>query len=79
MQANTTINGRCEEGLESDKKAIGAEVNGLPRWKYSSDADMKPPPNIAVPLMEMVWTSSFGMQIDQFGVPWMVNVAASGA
>ena len=30
---------------------------------------------VTMPLMKTFWTSSFGMLTDQFGVPWMVNVA----
>ena len=33
--------------------------------------------NVRMPLMKTFWTSSFGMLTDKFGVPWMVNVAAS--
>ncbi len=35
--------------------------------------------SVTMPLMKTFWTSSFGMLIDQFGVPWMVNVAAQKA
>ena len=35
--------------------------------------------NVQMPLMKTFWTSSFGMLTDKFGVPWMVNVAASKA
>jgi PhnB protein len=34
---------------------------------------------VTMPLMKTFWTSSFGMLTDKFGVPWMVNVAASKA
>ena len=32
---------------------------------------------MTMPLVKTFWTSSFGMLTDKFGVPWMVNVAAS--
>ena len=32
--------------------------------------------NVTIPLMKTYWTLSFGMLIDRFGVPWMVNVQA---
>lgn len=32
-----------------------------------------------MPLTKTFWTSSFGMLTDQFGVPWMVNVATPKA
>ncbi len=34
---------------------------------------------VTMPLAKTFWTSSFGMLTDKFGVPWMVNVAASKA
>jgi PhnB protein len=34
---------------------------------------------VTMALMKTFWTSSFGMLTDQFGVPWMVNVAAPKA
>ena len=34
---------------------------------------------VTMPLMKTFWSSSFGMLTDQFGVPWMVNVAAPKA
>jgi len=30
-----------------------------------------------MPLAKQVWGDEFGMCIDQFGVPWMVNIAGS--
>ena len=41
VQPYITFGGRCEEALEFYKKAIGAEVTGLMRWKESLDKDMK--------------------------------------
>ena len=35
--------------------------------------------NVTMPLMKTFWASSFGMLTDKFGVPWMVNVAATSA
>ena len=44
VQAYVSFSGRCEEALEFYKKAIGAEVISLMRWKESPDAAMKSPP-----------------------------------
>jgi PhnB protein len=44
VQAYITFGGRCEEALEFYKKSIGAEVNGLMRWKENPDKNMKAPP-----------------------------------
>ena len=35
--------------------------------------------NVKMPLAKTFWTSSFGMLIDKFGVPWMVNVKTAAA
>ena len=43
VQAYVTFGGRCEEALEFYKKAVGAEVKDLLRWKDSPDAAMQPP------------------------------------
>ena len=44
VQAYLNFAGRCEEALEFYKKSIGAEVNGLMRWKESPDKEMKGQP-----------------------------------
>jgi PhnB protein len=31
---------------------------------------------VAMPLERQVWGDEFGMCVDQFGVPWMVNITA---
>jgi PhnB protein len=30
--------------------------------------------NVSVPLEKQMWGDEFGMCVDQFGVPWMVNI-----
>ncbi len=32
---------------------------------------------VSVPLEKQMWGDEFGMCVDQFGVPWMVNIAQS--
>ena len=55
VQAYVTFGGRCEEALEFYKKAVGAEVKNLLRWKDSPDAAMQPPPGYE----EKVMNASF--------------------
>ena len=33
--------------------------------------------SVTVPLETAPWGDSFGMLVDKFGVPWMVNIAGS--
>ena len=51
VQAYISFGGRCEEALEFYKKAVGAEVTGLMRWKESPEKDMKGPPGYADKIM----------------------------
>ena len=51
VQAYISFAGRCEEALEFYKKSMGAEVNGLMRWKESPDKEMKGPPGYGEKVM----------------------------
>ena len=51
VQPYITFGGRCEEALAFYKKAIGAEVTFLMRWKESPDAAMKPSPGFEEKIM----------------------------
>jgi PhnB protein len=41
-------------------------------WNKLSDGG-----NVSVPLERQMWGDTFGMVIDRFGTPWMVNIAGS--
>ena len=43
-------------------------------WERLSDGGQ-----VAVPLEKQMWGDEFGMCVDRFGIPWMVNIACSGA
>ena len=51
VQAYVSFTGRCEEALAFYKKAIGAEVISLLRWKESPDTGMTPPPGFEEKIM----------------------------
>ena len=46
----------------------GDELRGY--WERLSDGG-----NVAVPLEKQMWGDEFGMCIDRFGTPWMVNIS----
>ena len=46
----------------------GGELRGY--WEKLSDGG-----NVTMPLEKQMWGDEFGMVVDQFGVPWMVNIA----
>ncbi|HEY8718119.1 VOC family protein [Pengzhenrongella sp.] len=33
---------------------------------------------VAMPLEKQMWGDEFGMVVDKFGIPWMVNITAQG-
>ena len=35
--------------------------------------------SVRMPLQQTPWALRFGMVVDQFGIPWMVNCAAAAA
>jgi PhnB protein len=43
------------------------ELHGY--WEKLSDSG-----NVSVPLEKQMWGDEFGMCVDQFGIPWMVNI-----
>jgi PhnB protein len=50
----------------------GGDGDALHRyWERLSSAG-----TTTMPLQKQVWGDEFGMCIDQFGVPWMVNISA---
>jgi PhnB protein len=49
----------------------GDTLRGL--WQRLADGG-----SVGVPLAQAPWGDTFGMLTDKFGVPWMVNITASG-
>ncbi len=56
VQAYINFAGRCEEAMAFYKKAIGAEVTSMMRWKESPDADMKGPPGFEEKIMNAAFS-----------------------
>ncbi len=48
----------------------GAELRSY--WDRLSDGG-----NVAMPLETQVWGDEFGMCVDRYGIPWMVNIAGA--
>ena len=45
----------------------GGELRGY--WEKLSDGG-----NVTMPLEKQMWGDEFGMCVDRFGIPWMVNI-----
>jgi uncharacterized glyoxalase superfamily protein PhnB len=41
-------------------------------WEKLSDGG-----NVTMPLEKQMWGDEFGMCVDRFGIPWMVNITQS--
>jgi uncharacterized glyoxalase superfamily protein PhnB len=74
------FDGRCEEAIEFYKKALGAKVEMMMRFK---DSPEPPPPGrvapgseVRMPLGKTFFAKRFGMVADRFGVGWMIIVEA---
>ena len=52
----------CLNGDDAD------ELRGY--WEKLSDGG-----NVTMPLEKQMWGDEFGMCVDRFGIPWMVNIA----
>ena len=48
-------------------------------WAAAADYDPATldPGTVTMPLQQTFWATKFGMLVDQFGVPWMVNCGAT--
>ena len=62
VESLITFGGRCEEALEFYKKAVGAEVTALMRWKESPDAAMKAPPGYGEKIMHANFRMADGLE-----------------
>jgi PhnB protein len=63
----STTGGNMSVSLSGDDEA---ELNGY--WNGLAAGA-----NITYPLAKAPWGDSFGMLVDKFGTPWMVNIAAA--
>ena len=129
VQPYVFFDGKCDEALEFYKRALGANVTALMRWKEAPDKAMITPGHenkvmhsefqvgetvilasdgrgtgkpsfqgfaltitadneadakrmfnalgdggqVQMPLEKTFWAERFGMVVDRFGVPWMIN------
>jgi PhnB protein len=89
VQPYLFFEGRCDEALEFYRKALGAEVRMLMRYKEApsvaakDDADAKRKfgalsegGQVKQALVKTFFASSFGMVVDRFGITWMVIAGA---
>ena len=75
MVSDTPATMEYAEGTNISISLGGDDEADLTRWWEGISAGGA----ITAPLMKAPWGDSFGMCIDKFGVPWMVNIAGEAA
>jgi PhnB protein len=75
MGADTPEGMGYEPGTNISVSLSGDDVEELRGyWAKLSEGG-----TVSVPLEKQMWGDEFGMCVDQFGIPWMVNIAQSAA
>ena len=71
LMASDTPSGRARTSGDNITISLSGEDGGELRgyWEKLSDGG-----NVTMPLEKQMWGDEFGMCIDRFGIPWMVNI-----
>jgi PhnB protein len=73
MGADTPTGMQYESGSQITVSLSGDDGDDLRRyWEKLADGG-----TVAMPLEKQAWGDEFGMVVDRFGVPWMVNITQS--
>ena len=71
MGAGTPAGMQHESGTNISVSLSGEEAGELRGyWEKLADGG-----SVSVPLEKQMWGDEFGMCVDRFGIPWMVNIA----
>jgi hypothetical protein len=77
--------GDCEDAFRFYERCLGAEAGAIFRYGASpsvADAErifheLAKDGRVVMPLEKTFWASRFGMVVDRFGIPWLINCEAS--
>ena len=74
MGADTPPHMERQEGSSITVSLSGEDATELRGyWDKLSEGG-----TVTMPLEKQMWGDDFGMCVDRFGTPWMVNIVASG-
>ena len=62
LNAYLAFDGKCREAFEFYQKSLGGNIAFIQSYGESP-----------MPFQPTFWAKGFGMLIDRFGTPWMVN------
>jgi PhnB protein len=83
-----TFDGRCEAAFKFYEKVLGGKIEAMMTYGSSPMAEqtrsepgeaerifhaLSENGTVQMPIQETFWARRFGMLVDQFGTPWMVN------
>jgi PhnB protein len=71
MASDTPAGMALTEGTRMSISLSGDDADDLRRWF----AELSDGGAVTMPLEKQMWGDEFGMCVDPFGVPWMVNIS----
>jgi PhnB protein len=79
MQLNPylTFNGNCEAAFKFYAEVLGGKIVAMMPHEGTPAAEHVPSEwrskIVRMPIQPTFWAERFGMLVDQFGTPWMIN------
>lgn len=72
-----SFNGDCEVAFELYAKVLGGKIVASLTYGDSPMAGQTPASfHVELPLQETFWAKRFGMVVDPFGTPWLVECSS---
>jgi uncharacterized glyoxalase superfamily protein PhnB len=74
-----SFNGQCEAAFEFYEQCLGGQLGEIFRYAGTPLADQVPADGgrLVVPLEKTFWAARFGMLVDRFRIPWLINCDGS--
>ena len=80
-----TFPGTAREAMTFYQSVLGGELTISTFGEYGGDGEqlraywtgLSEGAEIQMPLEKQMWGDEFGMLVDRYGIPWMINIAAA--
>ena len=78
MTPYLNFSGQCEEAFTFYAQCLGGTVGALFQIKDTSEAErvfreLSRDGRVLMALEQTFWAARFGMVVDRFGIPWLIN------
>jgi PhnB protein len=72
------FNGQSEAAFKFYERCLGGKIEAMVTIDDPADAErifnaLAENGAVKMPIQQTFWAACFGMPVDQFGVPWMIN------